>query len=109
MYEDRQNQSERIIYSWEFKSAIAMLFRAKAGMPGLLIYLYVKWRLGFPHYLTKQKNLDKIRQCINGKVRVRNGSKNQEQSIKKIRQRKFNSAALARKSGKAPQVRLLTK
>ena len=35
--------------------SIAMLFRAKAGMPGLLIYLYVKWRLGFPHYLTKQK------------------------------------------------------
>ena len=35
--------------------AIAMLFRAKAGMPGLLIYLYVKWRLGFPHYMTKQK------------------------------------------------------
>ena len=31
--------------------AIAMLFRAKAGMPGLLIYLYVKWRLGFPHYI----------------------------------------------------------
>ena len=44
-----------------------------------------------------KKNLDKIRQCINGKIRVRYGSKNQEQSTAKIGQRKINSTALARK------------
>jgi hypothetical protein len=89
MYADRQNQSKRIIYCWSLNPAIAMLFRAKAGA-WLLIYLYVKWRLGFPHYMTKQKRtwirLDKYR---DGKIRVRYGSKNQEQSFKKIRKRKL--------------------
>ena len=27
--------------------AIAMMYRAAAGEPGLIIYLYVKWQLGF--------------------------------------------------------------
>ena len=54
--------------------AIAMLFRAKA-VPGLLIVVCeMAIRISALHDKAK-KNLDKIRQCINGKIWVRYGSK----------------------------------
>ena len=98
MYADRQNQSERIIYSWQFKSSYCNVVQGQSWY-AWSINLFVcemAIRISALHDKAK-KNLDKIRQCINGKIRVRYGSKNQEQSTAKIGQRKINSTALARK------------
>ena len=110
MYADRQNQSERIIYSWQFKSRYCNVVQGQSWYAWSINLFVCNMAIRLSALFNKAlKYLDTIRQCINGKIRVRNGSKNQEQSITKIGQRKINSTALARKSGKAPQVRLLTK
>ena len=97
MYEDRQNQSERIIYSWEFKSIYCDVVQSLSWYAWVSNLFVCKMAIRLSALFNKaKKNLDKIRQCINGKIRVRYGSKNQEQSIKKIGQRKFNSTVLAR-------------
>ena len=52
--------------------ALCMLFRKAAGMPGLLIYLYVRWRKSFPHYMTKQtkKRVDKYKNLEDLEARI---------------------------------------
>mgnify|MGYP003115691723 CR=1 FL=1 len=73
--------------------ALCMLFRKAAGMPGLLIYLYVRWRKSFPHYMTKQKQDPKTKM----------------KALRKLEKENLIQLHLLEKSGKAPQVRLLTK
>ena len=90
--------------------AIAMLFRAKAGMPGLLIYLYVKWRLGFPHYMTKQKRpWIKLDNVSMEKYGFGIDPKTKNKALRKLDREKLIQLHLLENSGKAPQVRLLTK
>jgi hypothetical protein len=48
-----------------------------------------------------EAGLDYLEQCCHGKIRVRNGSKNKIESIKKVRKRKFNPTAFAREIGQS--------
>ena len=99
-----------IFIAGSLNPAIAMLFRAKAGMPGLLIYLYVKWRLGFPHYMTKQKRTwIKLDNVSMEKYGFGMDPKTKNKALRKLDREKLIQLHLLENSGKAPQVRLLTK
>ena len=90
--------------------AIAMVYRAAAGEPGLIIYLYVKWQLGFPHYMTKKKKTW-IQVSNIGMERHGFGMdpKTKNKALRKLEKENLIQLHLLDKSGKAPQVRLLTK
>ena len=90
--------------------AIAMMYRAAAGEPGLIIYLYVKWQLGFPHYMTKQKRtwipLSNTKMQKDG---FGMDPKTKMKALRKLEKENLIQMFLQENSGKAPQVRLLTK
>ena len=93
----RQNQDQKTFIAGGLDPLIAMLYRKVAGEAGVIIYIFVKWQLGFPHYMTKQKEPDPIKQYQDAKRWIWYGSKNKNESIKKVRKRKFNTNVLARK------------
>jgi len=88
----------------------AMMFRKVAGMPGLLIYIFVKWQLGFPHYMTKQKRtwipLSNVKMQKDG---FGMDPKTKMKALRKLEEKELIQLFLQENSGKAPQVRLLTK
>ena len=88
----------------------AMLFRKVGGAAGLIIYLYVKWRLGFPHYMTKQKRTwIKLDNVSMEKYGFGMDPKTKNKALRKLDREKLIQLHLLENSGKAPQVRLLTK
>ena len=90
--------------------ALCMLFRKAAGMPGLLIYLYVRWRKSFPHYMTKQKqDWITLSNVAMAKYGFEMDPKTKLKAFRKLEKENLIQLHLLEKSGKAPQVRLLTK
>lgn len=89
---------------------ILMLFRATAGEAGLIIYLYVRWQMGFSHYLTKQKRtwiaLSNVGMEKHG---FGMDPKTKMKALRKLEKENLIQLFLQENSGKAPQVRLLTK
>jgi len=88
----------------------AMLFRSVGGAAGLIIYLYVRWRMGLPHYLTKQKRTwIKLDNITMEKYGFGMDPKTKNKALRKLERGGLIQLHLLEKSGKAPQVRLLTK
>jgi len=89
---------------------ILMLFRATAGEAGLIIYLYVRWQMGFSHYLTKQKRTwIPVSNIGMEKHGFGMDPKTKNKALRKLEKENLIQLDLLDKSGKAPQVRLLTK
>ena len=108
MYEDRQNQSERIIYSWKFKSIYCDVVQGQSWY-AWSINLFVCEMAIRISALHKQKRtwikLTMYQWENTGSVWIQKPrTKHCENWTRKI-----NSTALLENSGKAPQVRLLTK
>ena len=89
---------------------IAMLYRKVAGEAGVIIYIFVKWQLGFPHYMTKQKRtwipLSNTKMQKDG---FGMDPKTKMKALRKLEKKNLIQMFLQENSGKAPQVRLLTK
>ena len=79
-------------------------------MLGLLIYFYGKLLLGFLHYMTKLKRTwIKLDNVAMEKYGFGMDPKTRNKALRKLDREKLIQLHLLENSGKAPQVRLLTK
>ena len=88
----------------------ATLYREVAGLAGLLIFLYVRWRKNIPDYITKE-----VTECVklDNVTMDRYGfgmdRKTKNKALRKLEKEELIELVLIDKSGKAPQARLLVK
>ena len=76
-----------------------------AGTAGMLIYLWVRWKMHLPHYLTKAKSdWVKLDNLSMHRHKYKMDPKTKSKAL-----RKLVDAELIENSGKAPQVRLIVK
>jgi hypothetical protein len=81
-----------------------------AGAAGLLIYMWVRFRMGLPDYMTKQKSewvkLDNVTMHRYGFTM---DPKTKAKALRKLEKEELIELHLISNSGKAPQVRLIVK
>ena len=108
MYADRQNQSEKLFIAG-FKSSYCDVVQSQSWYAWAIIYLCEMAIRLSALYDKAKKNLDKIRQCINGKYGFGMDPKTKNKALRKLDRENLIQLHLLENSGKAPQVRLLTK
>ena len=88
----------------------AALYREVAGLAGLLIFLWIRWRKNLPDYITKEVTewvkLDNVTMYRYGFGMDR---KTKNKALRKLAKEELIELVLIEKSGKAPQARLLVK
>ena len=103
------NAQNLFIYG-NLNPAVAGMYREVAGLAGLLIYLWVSWRMHIPNYITKEKSdwvkLDNISMR---RYKFKMDPKTKSKALRKLVDAELIEMELIENSGKAPQVRLLVK
>ena len=106
---DRTKAKELFIWG-NINPARAMMYRKAAGLAGLLIYLYVRWKMGIPNYITRKKSewvkLDNVAMARHG---FKMDPKTKNNGLRKLEKENLIQLHLLDNSGKAPLVRLLVK
>lgn len=86
----------------------AMAYKKTAGTAGMMTYIYCKWKMGIPNYLTKLKSawvkMDNISLNADGFTMDR---KTKTKALRKLAKEKLIQLELEKDSGKAPLVRLM--
>ena len=90
--------------------AVAAMYRKVAGLPGLLIYMYVRWKMYIPDYMTGAKS-DWVKLSNIGMDRIGYGMdpKTKSKALKKLVKAELIDLELIEDSGKSPQARLIVK
>ena len=85
-------------------------YRKVAGLGGLMIYLYTRWKVGIPNYMTKEKSdwvkLDNVTMARYG---YGMDPKTKAKALRKLEKAELIQIHLIENSGKAPQIRLILK
>tara|TARA_R110000787_G_scaffold67900_1_gene151974 strand:+ start:1093 stop:1422 length:330 start_codon:yes stop_codon:yes gene_type:complete len=85
-------------------------YRKVAGLAGLLIYLYGRWKLGLPNYMTgKKSEWVKLDNVTMRKMGYGMDPKTKSKALIKLEKEKLIIVDLTPNSGKAPQIRFLIK
>ena len=89
---------------------IAGCYRKVAGLGGLMIYLYARFRLGLPDYMTgKKSEWVKLDNVTMFKYEYGMDPKTKAKALRKLEKAELIQLHQIDKSGKAPQIRLLLK
>ena len=104
-----KSKVKELFIAGSLNPAIAMLFRAKAGMPGLLIYLYVNGDWLSALFNKAKRTWIKLDNVSMEKYGFGMDPKTKNKALRKLDRENLIQLHLLDKSGKAPQVRLLTK
>ena len=89
---------------------IAGCYRKVAGLGGLMIYLYARWRLGLPDYMTgKKSEWVKLDNVTMDKYEYGMDPKTKAKALRKLEKAELIQIHLIAKSGKAPQIRIMLK
>ena len=110
MYADRQNQSQRNIYSWWLESIYCDVVQGQscwAWSYNLFVCQMASWAF---HIMTKQKRTwIKLDNVSMEKYGFGMDPKTKNKALRKLDRENLIQLHLLENSGKAPQVRLLTK
>jgi hypothetical protein len=89
---------------------IAGAYRRTAGLGGLMIYFYTRWKVAIPDYMTKQKSeWVKLDNVTMEKYGFGMDPKTKAKALRKLEKAELIQLHLIAKSGKAPQIRLILK
>ena len=81
-------------------------YRKVAGLAGLLIYLYGRWKLGLPNYITgKKSEWVKLDNVTMEKMGYGMDPKTKAKALRKLAKAELIEVHLIANSGKAPQIR----
>ena len=85
-------------------------YRKIAGLGGLMIYLYTRWKVEIPNYMTGEKsNWVKLDNVTMAKYGYGMDPKTKAKALRKLEKAELIQVHLIDKSGKAPQIRLILK
>ena len=90
--------------------AVAAMYRKAGGLAGLLIYMYIRWKMHIPDYITDAKS-DWVKLSNVGMDRIGFGMdpKTKSKALKKLVKAELIDLELIEDSGKSPQARLIVK
>ena len=90
--------------------AVAAMYRKVAGLAGVLIYMYIRWKMHIPDYITDAKS-DWVKLSNVGMDRIGFGMdpKTKSKALRKLVKAELIDLELIEDSGKSPQARLLVK
>ena len=90
--------------------AVAAMYRKAGGLAGVMIYLYVRWKMYIPDYITEAKS-DWVKLSNIGMDRIGFGMdpKTKSKALRKLVKAELIDLELIEDSGKSPQARLLVK
>ena len=89
---------------------IAGCYRTTAGLGGLMIYMYARWRVAIPDYITKEKSeWVKIDNKTMDKYGFGMDPKTKAKALRNLEKAELIQVHQIEKSGKAPQIRLILK
>ena len=85
-------------------------YRKVAGLGGLMIYLYTRWKVAIPNYITKEKSdWVKLDNVTMAKYGYGMDPKTKAKALRKLEKAELIQIHLIENSGKAPQIRLKLK
>tara|TARA_R100001244_G_scaffold27656_1_gene27314 strand:+ start:132 stop:458 length:327 start_codon:yes stop_codon:yes gene_type:complete len=90
--------------------AVAAMYRKAGGLAGVMIYLYVRWKMYIPDYITEAKS-DWVKLSNIGMDRIGFGMdpKTKSKALRKLVKAELIDLDLIENSGKSPQARLIVK
>ena len=90
--------------------AVAAMYRKAGGLAGLLIYMYIRWKMHIPDYMTDAKS-DWVKLSNIGMNKIGYGMdpKTKSKALRKLVKAELIDLELIEDSGKSPQVRLIIK
>ena len=90
--------------------AVAAMYRKAGGLAGLLIYMYIRWKMHIPDYITDAKS-DWVKLSNVGMDRIgfSMDPKTKSKALRKLVKAELIDVDLIENSGKSPQVRLIIK
>ena len=86
------------------------MYRKVAGLAGVLIYMYIRWKMHIPDYITDAKS-DWVKLSNVGMDRIGFGMdpKTKSKALRKLVKAELIDLELIEDSGKSPQARLIVK
>ena len=90
--------------------AVPAMYRKVAGLAGVLIYMYIRWKMHIPDYITEAKS-DWVKLSNVGMDRIGFGMdpKTKSKALRKLVKAELIDLELIEDSGKSPQARLIVK
>ena len=90
--------------------AVPAMYRKVAGLAGVLIYMYIRWKMHIPDYMTEAKS-DWVKLSNIGMDRIGFGMdpKTKSKALRKLIKAELIDCELIKDSGKSPQARLIVK
>ena len=90
--------------------AVPAMYRKVAGLAGVLIYMYIRWKMHIPDYMTEAKS-DWVKLSNIGMGRIGYGMdpKTKSKALRKLVKAELIDLELIEDSGKSPQARLIVK
>ena len=90
--------------------AVPAMYRKVAGLAGVLIYMYIRWKMHIPDYMTEAKS-DWVKLSNIGMNKIGYGMdpKTKSKALRKLVKAELIDLELIEDSGKSPQARLIVK
>lgn len=90
--------------------AVLAAYRKVAGLAGVLIYAYVRWKMYIPDYMTNAKSdWVKLSNVGMDQIGFTMDPKTKSKALRKLVKAELIDCELIENSGKSPQVRLIVK
>ena len=104
------NHARKLFIYGSINPVVLAMYRKVAGLAGVLIYSYVRWKMHIPDYMTNAKS-DWVKLSNIGMNKIGYGMdpKTKSKALRKLVKAELIDLELIEDSGKSPQARLLVK
>ena len=104
------NHARKLFIYGSINPVVLAMYRKVAGLAGVLIYSYVRWKMYIPDYMTGAKS-DWVKLSNIGMEKWGFGMdpKTKSKALRKLVKAELIDVDLIENSGKSPQVRLIVK